>query len=330
LWCTLLNNITRRLCPAMAARGAATLAAAAASGRRNVEVSIPRFDPSKVDPGSVWLYLGKRKSGKSYGLEYHMFFWQWVTDAVVFSTTETANGAWSKHFPHTFVHDNFYPDRLERLHQRNGLYYKQREKDPSLPQINTLVLCEDCMAGTGKARLTNDKTIKDIVLNGRHRGFTLVIISQYVHAVTPDIRSNVDYVVLLENDMGDDLKKIYQHWFTKLGKFDVFMALFTQLTKDHGMMVLDRTVNDHGDFMRKIFRSRAPPPDKMMPYQLCHPLVWQFHDKRRRRGDDDDDDDDGDDIEFGLPEWYKSARNTAASGGGGGGGGGGSKRPRRV
>lgn len=272
-----------------------------------VEITIPRFDPSAVKPGKVWLFLGKRASGKSYALEYMMYWWRYVDDAVVFSTTETANGTWSAHFPPIFVHDNFYPDRLDRLCKRNKAWYSHRKKHPELPKISTLVILEDCMAGRGKNAAATNPNIEDIVLNGRHYGFTLVIISQYVMKLPPVLRSNVDYVVLLENDMGTDIKKIYDNWFTKLGNLKTFQHLFTELTKEHGMMILDRTINDHGNFLNKIFRLRAPPPDKLRPYQLCHKLAWRFQQKRSR-----DEDDEGE--QYGAPDWLYAHKKQKTSG----------------
>ena len=61
---------------------------------------------------------------------------------------------------------------------------------------------------------------------------------QYPLGITPELRSNFDYVFLLAEDTTSNLKRIYEHYAGMFPDFNSFRQVFRQLTEDFGAMVI--------------------------------------------------------------------------------------------
>ena len=55
--------------------------------------------------------------------------------------------------------------------------------------------------------------IREIFMNGRHRHVTLVIAVQYVMDMPPDLRTQVDYVFALRENVIKNRERLYRQFF---------------------------------------------------------------------------------------------------------------------
>jgi hypothetical protein len=61
---------------------------------------------------------------------------------------------------------------------------------------------------------------------------------QYPLGITPNMRSNFDYVFILADDYISNMKRIYEHYAGMFPDFNSFRQVFKQLTDDYGAMVI--------------------------------------------------------------------------------------------
>eukprot|EP00466_Bigelowiella_natans_P020491 jgi/Bigna1/134233/aug1.24_g8941 len=100
------------------------------------------------------------------------------------------------------------------------------------------------------------KDIRELSFNGRHQRITVFITSQYATVLPPDIRSNIDYVFCLRDNIRNSRKKLYEYFFGQFDSFQDFSKVLTVTTRDYGVLVLDRT-NPTGDLDKCMFHYKA-------------------------------------------------------------------------
>jgi len=106
----------------------------------------------------------------------------------------------------------------------------------NIEPLNQIIVLDDCLASKGK--WSKDPLIQDLLLNAKHRKISYVLTMQYPLGISPEIRSNFDYVFLLAEDFQSNLKRIYEHYGGMFPNFNSFRQVFNQLTEDFGCMVI--------------------------------------------------------------------------------------------
>ena len=103
---------------------------------------------------------------------------------------------------------------------------------------------------------------------------------QFPLGITPDMRTQFDYIFLLAEDFYSNLKRIYDHYAGMFPTFESFRQIFTQLTDDYGCMVIVNTTrdNDHdknkNNFLNKIYWYKA---EKVNMNNICCKQFNKFH-----------------------------------------------------
>jgi len=108
-------------------------------------------------------------------------------------------------FPPGLVYQDGYNhevvDRL--LESAKGLVARDKVR-------NILLLLDDCAFDP---KVMGAPAMKEIHLNGRHSHITLMSTTQYMLTVGPLIRTNVDYVLALQDNNIANRKKLFQYYF---------------------------------------------------------------------------------------------------------------------
>jgi hypothetical protein len=82
--------------------------------------------------------------------------------------------------------------------------------------------------------------------------------------ISPELRTQFDYIFLLADDFYSNLRRIYDHYAGMFPTFESFRQIFKQLTADYGCMVIANTtrgkvkMNEDAGFLNKIFWYKAP------------------------------------------------------------------------
>lgn len=199
-----------------------------------MDINLGKFDPSTAERHRVWLIIGCRGSGKSVLLRDLLYKTRDHYDfGVGMTATHTTAEALRKMFPPTLVYKDGYNfeavDKL--LASAKSLVARDKPR-------NTLLLLDDCAFDP---KVMGALAMKEIHLNGRHSRITLMSTTQYMLTVGPLIRSNVDYVIALQDSNLQNRKKLFQYFFGCFPSFAQFDAVFREVTQDYGAMVLNNT-----------------------------------------------------------------------------------------
>lgn len=248
------------------------------SASAGMDITIRRFDPSKMDDRRVCMIIGKRNTGKSVLTKDIMYFKRHLPVGMVMSGTEEGNGWYSSWVPDCFIYHEFDKDAVEKLIKRQRKLCKQ-----GTPQRVFLVL-DDCMFDK---RVMREKCIRQIFMNGRHWGIFLVVTSQYVADAGPEIRSNCDYVFVLRENIQQNRERLWRMFFGVFPTLDAFNAALSACTENYSCLVLDNTSKSN-KIEDCVFWYKARVRDN---FRMGSPLLWHYHSRHYNPHYDDDDDD---------------------------------------
>lgn len=195
------------------------------------------IDDMVINPSIIM--IAKRGSGKSWITKAIVQKYVDIPTGLIISPTEKDSPFFADFFPDTFIFYEYNTKILQRLLLRQKLILKKaREKRAQGKYIDprALVVMDDCLASKGT--WAKDPRVSELLFNGRHRQITYILTMQYPLGITPELRSNFDYVFLMADDVTSSLKRIYEHYAGMFPDFNTFRTVFRQLTEDFGAMVI--------------------------------------------------------------------------------------------
>jgi len=104
---------------------------------------------------------------------------------------------------------------------------------------------------------------------------------QYPLGISPELRSNFDYVFLLAEDTTSNLKRIYEHYAGMFPDFNSFRQVFRQLTENYGAMVI-KNRGARTNLFDKISFYKAPDLDKV-PLRFGCRQFRSYHEKNYKK-----------------------------------------------
>nr|QFG73779.1 MAG: hypothetical protein [Megaviridae environmental sample] len=229
-------------------------------------ISLTKFTLDDLVDHSAITMIAKRASGKSFivrELCYHLQ--KRMPNVIVIAPTDKLNGFFDTFIPSCFIHYEYEPEILENLFSRQEMLIeknKQRKKDgKKLIDTRCLLIMDDCLASKGS--WAKDGNILNLMQNGRHYHITYILTMQYALGITPELRSNFDFVYLLGEDFINNRKKLYEHYAGMFPSFDIFQQVFSEVTDNYGCMILNnRRKSRH--LHEKVFWYRAQDPGDFM------------------------------------------------------------------
>ena len=83
--------------------------------------------------------------------------------------------------------------------------------------------------------------MRDLFMNGRHLHVTFLNAMQYIMDMGPDLRTQVDYVFALRENIISNKSKLHKYFFGMFDKYEDFSRVMDRCTENHGCLVLDNT-----------------------------------------------------------------------------------------
>ncbi len=200
-----------------------------------MEYRLNQFKPAETKKHRIWLIIGPRGSGKSVLLNDILYHTRKQYDfGVAFTATTSTVETFKQFLPHHLIYEKGYDydigDQFLSVCKKLTAAGKQRA---------TLVCLDDCMFDN---KVMKSDAMTEIHLNGRHSGITLMNTTQYVMGtVPPAVRTNVDYVLVLQDSVLANRKRLFEYFFGNFPTFKEFDRVMTQVTENHGCLVLDKT-----------------------------------------------------------------------------------------
>lgn len=197
-----------------------------------MKLQVRRFDPAAMKPHRIIVIIGKRSTGKSVLLQDLLYHFADRLDFGVAMTPTEDTAAMFREFLHpSWIHPGVRNDVIRQLleTQRAAARAQKRLRDVCL-------VMDDCMYDRKVLKTTE---IRDIFMNGRHYHIMYITCVQYLMDLSPDLRTNVDYVFALKENIISNKVKLWKYFFGNFEKFDDFARVFDSVTRNFGVLVLD-------------------------------------------------------------------------------------------
>ena len=237
------------------------------------------------------LMLGSRGAGKSFLIKELMYTHRDIPLVIVASATEECNRCYHGYIPRPFIHYAYSQEMMRNLiaRQKRSIKHLRREQKafeegrgpkPTLDPRVMLIL-DDVLYD--KSWL-NSQEIRELYFNGRHLKILSVVTSQTVLGLTPQLRSNVDFVFILKERKYNNRRKLYDHYASVFPTFDVFNRAMDAATNNFECLVIDNmsTSNSIEDCVAWY---KAPLRPK---FRMCPDFLWN-----NEESDSDSDSDTG-------------------------------------
>lgn len=240
------------------------------------KLPIKKFNINEMVDHCTIAMIAKRATGKSFLTREIMYQKKNIAAAIAISRTEKLNSFYSEFIPDSYIYSEYSSDILTRIYERQSKMSednKKRIKENKEPKNDAVMLImDDCMSSKGT--WLKDPNILELFFNGRHHHLSFILTMQYSVGIPPEMRSNFDYVFLLAEDTISNRKRLYEHYAGMFPTFDIFQQVFSDITENYGIMVIDNRVHSK-NITDKVFWYKA----KEVPtFKIGSNKFHKFHD----------------------------------------------------
>lgn len=251
----------------------------------NFEINLRPFPIHEVEHNSVCVFVGKRRSGKSFLLRNLMYNHRQIPVGTCISGTESANPFFSHFLPKPFIHFRMNPAIIASAMKRQRLIKKRliKEKNPEVrKQIDprAFLILDDCLYDK---TWTRDETIREIFMNGRHFDLMFMVTMQYPLGIPPELRTNVDYTFIFREPSISNRKRIYENYASCIPTFQLFNRIMDKCTENYECVVI-KTLATTNKLQDQVFWYKAP---GVGDFRVGLDVFWNY---KAESSDDDDED----------------------------------------
>ena len=240
-----------------------------------MDIKLKKFDMRQIKDDKVVVLIGKRETGKSFLVRDLLYYHRDIPIGTVISPTESANAFYEHLVPPLFIHDDFSPEIVANVVKRQKMVTKAmkdeiREGGSSNIDPRSFLILDDCLYDNS---WTKDTNIRYIFTNGRHTHNMLVITSQFALGIPPILRTNIDFVFILRENIISNRKRLYDHYAGMLPTFDIFCQVMDQCTEDYGCLVVNNNSKSNILEDQVFWYKAAEAPD----FKLGADEFWDYH-----------------------------------------------------
>lgn len=239
---------------------------------------IPELDEFTLDMiplDSTIVNFGKRRTGKSTLTRYlcYHYFRYFFPRGIVISHTEHLNKAYSKFVPKKYIHNEL-SEKLQQdiLDFQESVKSDARYEDWLAEDENfnrCFVIYDDVINDENAIRYS--KPLRTMFTNGRHYDVMPIINTQYVHAIPPTMRANVDVAFMFTATDMPTKEHLFQCFGDMLPR-QLFMALHEKYTMNYKVLVYYNGDANNKSIRGKFYWFLADPntPD----FRMGTPAYW--------------------------------------------------------
>jgi len=242
-----------------------------------MSISISKFNPKKIEERrktgagpATCVFIGKRGTGKSTLVADILYQLRKINAGVAISATEDGNAFYANFIPDVLIHSEYKPEIIEQVINRQKKIIAKNKNDI---EGDVFVLLDDCMYDKKMIRDTN---IRGIFMNGRHWRITFMLTMQYCMDLPPDLRSNIDYIFVLRENIIQNQEKIYKNFFGIFPHFSIFQDVLNNCTEGYDCLVLDNTSRSN-NIQDCVFWYRAK---ANRSFKIGSKELWKFCEKQ--------------------------------------------------
>ena len=251
-----------------------------------MNLQLKKFDMSTMKSDKVVVFIGKRETGKSFLVKDLLYYQRDIPIGTVISATESANCYYGKIIPGLFIHDEYSPEIIKNVLKRQKLVIKKMKEDFAIKKKSNIdprafLILDDCMYDNS---WTKDKNVRSLFMNGRHYKILFLITMQYSLGIPPNLRTNVDYVFILRENIIGNRKRLYEQYAGMFSSFEVFCQVMDQCTENYECIVIHNNAKSN-KIEDQVFWYKA---DAHEDFKIGAPEFWKHHSKNYNNNDDDE------------------------------------------
>ena len=253
-----------------------------------MSLKLKKFDMSSIAEDSVVIFVGKRCTGKSWLVRDLLYHHRKLPIGTVISGTESANAFYSSIIPSIFIHGEYKDKIIGSVLKRQKLVIKNMKKEfrtygRTLTDPRAFLILDDCLYDNTWVRSTN---IRTIFMNGRHYKLLFLITMQYALGIPPNLRTNVDYVFILRENIVQNRKRLYESFAGMFPTYDMFCQVMNQCTENYECLVIHNNAKSN-KLEDQVFWYKA---EKVPSFQMGNQKWWNYHNNKYNKQHDEDDD----------------------------------------
>ena len=218
--------------------------------------------------------IGKKDTGKSFLVKDILFHTQNAFPVgTVLSGTEVANEFFQHMVPSKLIHDKYKPDIVMNTIKRQLAVKTHRNQDKhrnggsSNVDPRAFLILDDCLYD---ATWIREESTRYVFMNGRHIDLMTIITMQYPLGITPNLRTNVDFIFILRETMINNRKRIYDNYAGMFPTFEMFCQFMDQCTENYECLVICNGVSSNKLEDQVFWYKAAEHP----PFKLCDDSLW--------------------------------------------------------
>jgi hypothetical protein len=219
---------------------------------------VRQFKLSDMVENPSIVMIAKRGSGKSWVTKAIMMNFNKIPCGIVIAPTDRMNSFYNDFFPDTYIHYQYKSSIITRILERQTQMIDKQQAKKKMGKnidVRTFIIMDDCLGD--KKSWVRDAPILELLFNGRHYQIMYILTMQFPLGITPELRSNFDYIFLLKEDFISNQKKLFDHYAGMFPNFNSFRQVFTELTADFGCMVIDNR-RKASNPLERLFWYKAP------------------------------------------------------------------------
>jgi hypothetical protein len=217
--------------------------------------------------------IGKKDTGKSFLVKDVLANTQACFPiGTVISGTEVANPFFQDIVPSKLIHDKYKPDIVNNSIRRQLAVKKKREHEKRAAGHSSIdprafLILDDCLYDASWIR---EESTRYVFMNGRHIDMVTLITMQYPLGITPNLRTNIDFVFILRETSMTNRKRIYENYASMFPTFEMFCQFMDQCTENYECLVIANGVQSNKlDEQVFWYKASAHPP-----FKLCDDSLW--------------------------------------------------------
>lgn len=266
-----------------------------------VVLDLDKFDPTKIEDGSIIVMIGKKGTGKSTLVKDIFWHKRYIPDGIAMLGTLDANDDFSGMIPDLFMFNGYHKDKLKDFIARQRKLNKER-KERGLPKKYAFVLIDDCGYD---ADFTKDPLLRLIFMNGRHFGIFFIFTLQYCMEMKPAIRSQIDYVFILRENILSNQHRLHKEFCGIIEDFSLFRKILEKTTDQRKCLVVkNNCVSNKIQDVLFWYKAELRPKFRVGSNEYWHYHLMHYNPKH------DDDDDNLNHMENEI-QWEKAKKATA-------------------
>jgi hypothetical protein len=251
-----------------------------------MQLQLRKFDVSSMGDDKVIVMIGKRGCGKTLILKDILYYKRDFPIGTVINPTEGANKNYSSMIPPIFIHEEYKPEIIENVLKRQTIIMKKMDKEIQMYGKTNIdprafLIMDDCLYDSAWKK---DKNIRYIFLNGRHKCLMFCITMQYMLGISPELRTNVDYIFILRENIIANRKRLYEAFAGMFPTFEMFSTVMDQCTENFECLVIDNTTRSN-KLEDQVFWYKASEHEA---FTIGGRALWDLHNATANNDDNDD------------------------------------------